>query len=54
MKKKGRRHLHLLCDISELAALLIGSENIESFFQQAVEMVARHMSSRDGCPPHGG
>jgi phosphotransferase system enzyme I (PtsP) len=48
MKKKGRRHLHLLCDISELAALLIGSENIESFFQQAVEMVARHMEA-DVC-----
>lgn len=45
MKKKDRRHLHLLCDISELAALLIGSENIESFFQQAVEMVARHMEA---------
>ncbi|UCG07045.1 MAG: phosphoenolpyruvate--protein phosphotransferase [Desulfobacterales bacterium] len=48
MKKKDRRHLHLLCDISELAALLIGSENIQSFFQQAVELVARHMDA-DVC-----
>ncbi|MBC8433122.1 MAG: phosphoenolpyruvate--protein phosphotransferase [Desulfobacterales bacterium] len=48
MKKKDRRHLSLLCDISELAALLIGSENIQSFFQLAVELVARHMNA-DVC-----
>ena len=48
MKKKDRRHLNLICDISELAALLIGSENIQSFFQQTVELVARHMDA-DVC-----
>jgi phosphotransferase system enzyme I (PtsP) len=48
MKKKDRRHLNLLCDISELAALLMGSENIQSFFQQTVELVARHMDA-DVC-----
>lgn len=48
MKQKDRRHLNLLCDISELAALFIGSENIQSFFQQTVELVARHMDA-DVC-----
>jgi phosphotransferase system enzyme I (PtsP) len=45
MKEKDRHHLHLLCDISELASLVIGSENIENFLQRTVEMVARHMEA---------
>ena len=48
MKQKDRRHLHLLCDISELIALLTVSENIENFLQRTVEMVARHMDA-DVC-----
>lgn len=48
MAKKQRNHLDLVCDISELAALLIGSENIETFLQRTVEMVARHLSA-DVC-----
>ena len=45
MNKKDQRHLNLLCDIGELAALLAGSENIENFLQRTVEMVARHMNA---------
>ncbi len=45
MNRKDHHHLNLLCDVSELAALLAGSENIENFLQRTVEMVARHMSA---------
>ena len=48
MKRKDRHHLHLLCDISQLAALLTGSEDIENFLQRTVEMIARHMNA-DVC-----
>jgi len=48
MQRKNREHLDLLCDISELAALLTGSDNIESFLKQTVEMVNRHMDA-DVC-----
>jgi phosphotransferase system enzyme I (PtsP) len=48
MKVKSYDHLNLLCDIGELAALLSGSKNIDSFLQRTVEMVARHMSA-DVC-----
>ncbi|MGD2188006.1 MAG: phosphoenolpyruvate--protein phosphotransferase, partial [Desulfobacterales bacterium] len=48
MKLKDRHHLHLLCDISELSALLTGSEDIENFLQRTVEMIARHMDA-DVC-----
>ena len=48
MTRKNREHLDLLCDISELAALLTGSDNIESFLRQTVEMVSRHMDA-DVC-----
>ena len=48
MERKSREHLDLLCDISELAALLTGSDNIESFLQQTVQMVSRHMDA-DVC-----
>ncbi|MGB5750250.1 MAG: phosphoenolpyruvate--protein phosphotransferase [Desulfobacterales bacterium] len=43
MNRKDHHHLNLLCDVSELAALLSGSESIEGFLQRTVEMVARHM-----------
>lgn len=48
MKRKDHHHLHLLCDISELAALLTGSEDIENFLHRTVEMIARHMDA-DVC-----
>jgi phosphotransferase system enzyme I (PtsP) len=48
MERKKREHLDLLCDISELAALLTGSDNIESFLRQTVAMVSRHMDA-DVC-----
>jgi phosphotransferase system enzyme I (PtsP) len=48
MIRKDKDHLNLLCDVSELAALLAGSENIENFLQRTVELVARHMNA-DVC-----
>ena len=45
MKRKDHHHLNLLCDVSELAAVLAGSENIENFLQRTVEMVGRHMNA---------
>ena len=44
MNRADHHHFNLLCDVSELAALLAGSENIENFLQRTVEMVARHMN----------
>ncbi len=38
-------HLNLLCDIGELTNLLTGSYTIDSFLQQAVEMVARYLDA---------
>jgi len=38
-------HFNLLCDISDLTALLTGASNIENFLQRTVEMVARHLSA---------
>ena len=48
MKQNNSRHLHLLCDVSELIALLTVSEDIENFLQRTVDMVARHMAA-DVC-----
>jgi phosphotransferase system enzyme I (PtsP) len=48
MDGKKREHLNLLCDISDLAALLTGSDNIETFLRQTVELVNRHMDA-DVC-----
>ena len=48
MKRKDRHHLYLLCNISELAALLTASEDIQNFLQRTVEMIARHMGA-DAC-----
>ena len=45
MNRKDHHHLNLLCDVSALAALLAGSENIENFLQRIVEMVVRHMKA---------
>ena len=45
---KNRDHLNLLCDIGELANLIIGSADIQGFLQQTVEMVARHLNADVG------
>jgi len=45
MIRKDHLHLNLFCNVSEFAALLAGSENIENFLQRTVEMVARHMNA---------
>ncbi len=43
---KNRNHLNLLCNISDLANLLTGSTDIESFLQQTVELVSRHLEAQ--------
>lgn len=43
MKKPEGNHLSMLCDMSEIASLLAGSENMESFFNHTVVMVAEHL-----------
>jgi phosphotransferase system enzyme I (PtsP) len=48
MTSKNRDHLNLLCDIGELANLIIGSTDIQGFLQQTVEMVARHLNADVG------
>ena len=48
VKSKNRDHLNLLCDIGELATLIIGSTDIQGFLQQTVEMVARHLNADVG------
>ena len=45
MNRKDHHNLNLLCDVSELAVLLAGSQNIENFLQRTVELVARHMNA---------
>ena len=45
---RNRDHLNLLCDIGELANLIIGSADIQGFLQQTVEMVARHLNADVG------
>lgn len=48
MTSKNRDHLNLLCDIGELATLIIGSTDIQGFLQQTVEVVARHLNADVG------
>ncbi len=43
MTENNRDHLSMLCDIGELADLLTGSEDIFTFLDRSVEMVARHL-----------
>lgn len=45
MKRSNRDHLNMLCDIGELADLLTGSEDIFTFLDRSVEMVARHLDA---------
>jgi phosphotransferase system enzyme I (PtsP) len=46
MPPKPREHLNLLCDISDLSALLAGSADIEMFLQETVKLVARHLQAQ--------
>lgn len=48
MTEKKRDHFNLLCDIGDLAALLTGSQDIQSFLQRTVELVSRHLKA-DVC-----
>ncbi|OPL14163.1 MAG: hypothetical protein AVO39_09595, partial [delta proteobacterium MLS_D] len=43
MKKREGARLSMLCDMSEIASLLVGSENLENFLQRTVVMVAEHL-----------
>ncbi|MDD5476573.1 MAG: GAF domain-containing protein, partial [Syntrophales bacterium] len=43
MRKNKSSHLSMLCDMSEIAALLAGSENVENFLNRTVVMVAEHL-----------
>lgn len=43
-----KNHLGLLCDIGELNALFAGSDNIDTFLQQIVDLVAKHIQA-DVC-----
>ena len=42
------QHLSLLCDISELSNLMSESEDINSFLQQTVQLVASHLNADVG------
>lgn len=46
MPPQPREHLNLLCDISDLSALLAGSADIEMFLQETVKLVARHLQAQ--------
>ena len=48
MSPKHRQHLNLLCDIGDLAGLIIDSSDIQSFLQQAVNLVACHLAADVG------
>ena len=48
MTETTRDHFNLLCSIGDLAALLTGSQDIESFLQRTVELIARHLKA-DVC-----
>ena len=43
--KNTRNNAQLICDIGELSGLFTRSTSLESFLQQTVEMIARHMKS---------
>ncbi len=45
MTGKREELLNMLCDLSDLSALVTGSENIENFLQRTVALVARHLGT---------
>jgi phosphotransferase system enzyme I (PtsP) len=48
MATKKDEHLTLICDIGELASLVSESNDIETFLQQAVQLVAAHLKAGVG------
>ncbi len=48
MARKHRDHFNLLCDIGDLVDLVTGSQDIASFLQRTVDLVARHLEA-DVC-----
>jgi phosphotransferase system enzyme I (PtsP) len=48
MTKTNPRHLAMLCDIGELANLISESKDIDSFLQQAVQLVACNLNADVG------
>jgi phosphotransferase system enzyme I (PtsP) len=45
MTRKRQDLLNMLCDLSDLSALVTGSENIENFLQRTVALVSRHLGT---------
>jgi phosphotransferase system enzyme I (PtsP) len=45
MNGKRQDLLNMLCDLSDLSALVTGSENIENFLQRTVDLVYRHLGT---------
>ncbi len=45
MNKKRQDLLNMLCDLSDLSALVTGSENIENFLQRTVILVSNHLGT---------
>jgi phosphotransferase system enzyme I (PtsP) len=48
MKQSSASHFDLLCDIGELADLLVDAADIDGFLQQTVQMVADHLRADVG------
>ena len=48
MTNPKHQHLALLCDIGELANLISESKDIDSFLQQAVQLVACNLNADVG------
>jgi phosphotransferase system enzyme I (PtsP) len=45
MTGKRQDLLNMLCDLSDLSALVTGSENIENFLQRTVALVSEHLGT---------
>lgn len=45
MTNKRQNLLNMLCDLSDLSALVTGSENIENFLQRTVALVSEHLGT---------
>jgi phosphotransferase system enzyme I (PtsP) len=45
MAAKRQDLLNMLCDLSDLSALVTGSSNIENFLQRTVHLVAKHLET---------
>ena len=45
MNHRGPDHLNLLCDMGELAGIVTGNSDIETFLDKTVELVATHLGA---------